>query len=358
MVVASSGADMFATRSADVDEDTRKELRFRPRSSAASTATMRSQRGASMAMSASSGEGQVSETLSGDAFAAAPAALSASGVFRPMPGVHRQVTGLFFPELDQLQLEGKPTSSRVWYAAIDTRPRGPFSATEMMSLAERGKVRDATMVWRPGFGSWRKVRNGDISTGEDLSWLRKVVLARKLREMDAAERAEETAQTGRMPKVQLTRSKAGGKKPTWLGGAAGMPPALPDDTDDVDATTMKLSEPWYGRRNDRREISLPFATLREPSAWRADELAALPKGARGTQRVPLTKRLPVPVAFVAVGVLAMATVIGVGSAVLELLDVDEPSALDTLAAGDAVTGDVVTLDVVTLDVDALDVAKP
>ncbi len=349
---------MFATRPADQDEDTRKELRFRPRSSAASTATMRSQMGASMAMSASTGEGQVSETLSGDAFAAAPATLSASGVFRPMPGVHRQVTGLFFPELDQLQLEGKPTSSRVWYAAIDTRPRGPFSAAEMMSLAERGKIRDATMVWRPGFGSWKKVRNGDISTGEDLSWLRKIVLARKLREIDAAERAEEVALTGRMPKVQLTRTKAGGKKSTWLGGTAGLPPALPDDTDDVDATTMKLRDPSYVKAIDRREISLPFATLREPSAWRADELPALPKGARGTQRIPLTKRLPMLVAVVAVAALAMATVVGVGSAMLELLDVDALVGAQPIADAPVAFENRVTLDVVTLDVVTLDVADP
>jgi hypothetical protein len=353
MVVASSGADMFATRSAGDDEDTRKELRFRPRSSAASTATMRSQMGASM-MSVSSGEGQVAETL-GDSFGfgGAPAALSASGVFRPMPGVHRQVTGLFFPELDQLQVEGKPTSSRVWYAAIDARPRGPFSATEMMSLAERGKIRDATMVWRPGFASWKKVRNGDISTGEDLSWLRKIVLARKLREIDAAERAEETAQTGRMPKVQLTRSKAGGKKPTWTGGAAGMPPALPDDVDD-DATTMKL------QRDPSREISLPFATLREPSAWRADELPALPKGARGTQRTSLGKRLPMPVAAVAMAALAMATVMAVGSALLHFVDVDMDATplVESTSAATVASTDVVTLDVVTLDVDTLDVATP
>lgn len=331
MVVATGGADLFATRARDADEDTRKEMRFRPRSAAASTSSVRaSAMGAAvMTMSASSGEGQVAETLSGEAgVPMVPAALSASGIFRPLPGVHRQVTGLFFPELDQLQLEGKPTSSRVWYAAIDARPRGPFSATEMMSLAERGKIRDATLVWRPGFPQWKRVRHGDIASGEDLSWLRKVVLARKLREIDAAERAEEVAATGKLPKVQLTRSKAGGKKPTWQGGAAGLPPALPDD--DVGAIEHRS-------HSGKHEISLPDATLREPSAWRADELPALPKGPRGTRDLAATTtRLPAPVTVAAAVLLAVATVAAVASSVLAVTDPATVVVVGADVAGDTI----------------------
>jgi predicted Zn finger-like uncharacterized protein len=166
----------------------------------------------------------------------APAALSASGVFRPLPGVHRQVTGLFFPELAELKSLGKNTASRVWYAAIDNRPRGPFSATEMLGLADKGKIRDATLVWRPGFSTWKKVKHGLVGSAEDLSWLRKTVLARKLRELDAQDRAQTRAQdraqdrVGIQP-VNLTRTSSGGRKSTWQGGAPGMPPPLPSDAD-------------------------------------------------------------------------------------------------------------------------------
>lgn len=159
--------------------------------------------------------------------AGVPAALSASGVFRPIPGVHRQVTGFFFPELEELRGEARQLqSSRLWYAAIQNRPRGPFAASEMIELAEKGKIRDATLVWRPGLSSWRKVRQGgEAGTAEDLSWLRKPVLARKLREIEARERAQ---QAGTIPAVQLTRTSVGGAQPSWSGGGTGLPPPLPE----------------------------------------------------------------------------------------------------------------------------------
>ena len=116
--------------------------------------------------------------------AAIPATLSASGLFRPLPGVHREVTGMYFPNLEEITRDGTVVTGRVWYAAVDHRPRGPFSASEMIGLAEKGKIRDGTLVWRPGFGTWKRVKHGEVGTREDLSWLRKVVLARKLRELE------------------------------------------------------------------------------------------------------------------------------------------------------------------------------
>jgi hypothetical protein len=210
--------------------------------------------------------------LEGGGAMAAPAALSASGVFRPVAGVHREVTGLFFPAL-----EGKAPSSRVWYAAIDHRPRGPFSAAEMLSLAERGKIRDATRVWRAGFASWTKVRAGS----KDLSWLRKVVLARKLREMDAQERAR--ARLGIAP-VQLVRTSAGKNHPSLAFaphavGVTGMPPALPDDAVD-----------------DLPPLSLHPSTFL-PDAWRIDDLPALPHKPRRIGRRLRASALAVPLAL-------------------------------------------------------------
>lgn len=272
------------------DDDTRKELRFRGR---ARPAAQLPRGGASMGIMAASDsmsdEGPIAETMGG--VMAVPAALSASGVFRAMPGVNRQVTGLFFPELDRLTLEGKQTTSRVWYAAVDGRPRGPFSASEMMGLAERGKIRDATLVWRPGYPSWKKIRHGDAPGSEDLSWLRKVVLARKLREMDAQERAQD--RLGIAP-VQLTRTSAGRNRPslapTWQGGAAGMPPALPDDADEVPA------------------LSLNPRTLLEPSAWRAEELPSVPRrlNARGTRRASRAFRVVMAALLMALASVALA----------------------------------------------------
>lgn len=152
-----------------------------------------------------------------------PAALSASGVFRPLPGVHRNVTGFFFPELEELKKLGQQTSSRLWYVAIGDRPRGPFAAAEVISLAEKGKVRDSTLVWRPGFGSWKRVKSGVAGSAEDLSWLHNVVQQRKVREREAQLEAER--RLGIRP-VHLSRSSAGRGGPRYQGGD-GMPPPLP-----------------------------------------------------------------------------------------------------------------------------------
>lgn len=266
MVVAESQRALQQASSADDkrlaadDEDTRKELRFQKKPAVTS-----SDAGLALAMSSAG-------SLPPHMAPGVPAELSASGVFRPMPGVNRQVTGLFFPELEELKSQGKNTSSRVWYAAIQNRPRGPFSAAEMIALAERGKVRDSTLVWRPGFSSWRKVKHGEQGTPEDLSWLRKPVLARKLKEMDAA---EHQAQRMGIQPVNLTRTSSGGRKPSWSGGA-GLPPPLPDDAHDEPVgpdgpLQLSFLTETHGERP--RASSSADAI---PFAWRADELPARP----------------------------------------------------------------------------------
>jgi hypothetical protein len=198
----------------DTDEDTKKELPLKRRSPPTIS----------------------TDSLQAEQHAAdAPAAISASGVFRPMPGVHRQVTGLFFPELEEM--DAKSTASRVWYAAIDARPRGPFSATEMVSLAEKGKIRESTLIWRPGFKTWLQVKS-EIS--DELSWLKKIVGARRQREREAQQRAEQ--RLGIKP-VSLTRTTSG-KKSSYVSGAPGMPPPLPEDAEDEHPALSSASFAW------------------------------------------------------------------------------------------------------------------
>lgn len=110
-----------------------------------------------------------------------PATLSASGIYRPMPGVDRRVRGV--------ALDPRRDLRQRWYAAIDGEPRGPFSEDELVRMAHEGRIRGRTLVWRPGFDAWTRIRS---QTGErdDLGWLRAVVVERKRSELIAAERAK------------------------------------------------------------------------------------------------------------------------------------------------------------------------
>jgi hypothetical protein len=207
----------------------------------------------------------------------APAALSASGIFRPMPGVHRQVTGLFFAELEAMDAPGSSGARRVWYAAIDARPRGPFSATEMIALAEKGKIRESTLIWRPGFKTWLQVKS---ELSDDLSWLKKIVGARKLREREAQQRAEQ--RLGIKP-VSLTRTSSG-KKSGYKSGAPGMPPPLPEDAEDENPALTSGS-----------------------FAWRAEEMPSLDRG-----RAPTVVRRRQRSTLALLGVVAI--VVGVAAA--------------------------------------------
>lgn len=239
-----SGARLTA---ANEDEDTRKEVR------AVRAGHSR----------ASSSGGGLAQQLSSQPDVAVPAALSASGVFRPMPGVTRDVTGLFFSDLDTLKREGKPVASRVWYAAIGNRPRGPFSASELISLAQKGKVRDGTLVWRPGFASWKRVKDGWAGDSEDLSWLRNVVSARIKRERDAEARARARG----IASLNVTRTSLG-PRPSRHGSAVWSMPDMPPLPADDDDAPVALAPP-----RERGERLVPFQ-------WRAVDTGVRAIGVR------------------------------------------------------------------------------
>ncbi len=224
------------------DDDTKKELRaVRKQAKAADT-------------------GLAHET-GAERDAVIPAALSASGVYRPVPGVTRDVTGLFFSDLDTLKREGKPVASRVWYAAINNRPRGPYSASEMISLAQKGKVREATMVWRPGFGTWKRVRDGYAGGAEDLSWLQNIISARLRREREAELRARAHG----IAALNVTRTSSG-PRPTHGSAIWSVPEMPPLPADDDSAPGVALA---------------PAPTERPvPFEWRAEESAVRAVGVR------------------------------------------------------------------------------
>jgi hypothetical protein len=119
--------------------------------------------------------------LSAAAAGPAPAAMSPSGVFRALPGVDRSVTGVYIPA-------GDGQAEREWYAAFGGRARGPYTRGELELLARRGRVRSSTLVWKPGFDGWKRIR-GEEEEHPDLDWLRNVVVRRKRREGKAARKA-------------------------------------------------------------------------------------------------------------------------------------------------------------------------
>lgn len=113
----------------------------------------------------------------------APAMLSTSGVYRPLPGVDRAVTGLHMPKL------AAAMPGRDWYAAFGGRARGPYSRVELELLAEQGRVRSSTLIWRPGFDEWRRVRAEGNPRDDELAWLRSIVEERKRQERAASDKA-------------------------------------------------------------------------------------------------------------------------------------------------------------------------
>jgi hypothetical protein len=102
-----------------------------------------------------------------------------------LPGVTRSVTGVTLPRPKLLKKKRDP---RMWFAAIDGRPRGPYSRAEIEALAELGHIRGRTRMWRPGFKGWVRVRTGNDES-EALGWVRDIVIARKRAEREAVERA-------------------------------------------------------------------------------------------------------------------------------------------------------------------------
>jgi predicted Zn finger-like uncharacterized protein len=104
----------------------------------------------------------------------------------------RQVTGVFLPLLSSTTSAHEGTAH--FWAAIAGRSRGPFTARELVMLAEKGRVRAGTLLWRPGASAWKPLKE---ITEFDVAWLRDAVARRKVREQEAA--AAALAQRGISP---------------------------------------------------------------------------------------------------------------------------------------------------------------
>jgi len=122
----------------------------------------------------------------------------------------RQVTGVFLPLLSSMESAREGTAH--FWAAIAGRSRGPFTARELVMLAEKGRVRAGTLLWRPGASAWKPLKE---ITEFDVAWLRDAVARRKVREQEAA--AATLAQRGIAP-IRIERQTV---RPTL--------PALPPD---------------------------------------------------------------------------------------------------------------------------------
>lgn len=133
----------------------------------------------------------VTDDLLPDAPGPEPAARSESGVYRPLPGVEREVTGMHLIAADDAE-------QREWYAAFGGRARGPFSREEMKLLARKGRIAGSTLVWKPGFGAWHRVQEHNHSGEHDLLWLRSLLETRRRRERKGALSAEAAAGITRM----------------------------------------------------------------------------------------------------------------------------------------------------------------
>ncbi|MDP2341305.1 MAG: GYF domain-containing protein [Deltaproteobacteria bacterium] len=187
---------------------------------------------------------------------ATPDAVSASG---GQQEVSRDVTGIFLPmmanvdDASPLELKAKAKSKAttsalpsgraaradVFYAAIEGRARGPYAAAEMLMLAQKGKIRASTLLWKPGCGGWKPLRH---VVDFDVAMLLDAVRTRKRREREAEALAER--RLGIVP-VRIERQTV---RP--LGRQM---PALPFDAafDFDDATAVPQLGP-------RQEISQPF----------------------------------------------------------------------------------------------------
>lgn len=163
---------------------------------------------------------------------AAPAQFSSSGGLQSTGGVSREVTGIFMGMLSSVEGDAAPSSSskasrsEVFYAAIEGRARGPFTSKEMLMLAEKGKVRAGTLLWKPGASGWKPLKH---VVDFDVAFLLDAVRTRKRREREAEILAER--KLGITP-VRLERQTVRPLKPS-----TGNAPALPFDAffDDADA---------------------------------------------------------------------------------------------------------------------------
>jgi hypothetical protein len=237
-----------------------------------------------------------------------------------LPGVQRQVTGFFFPELSALRAKGEQTSSRFWYVALRGRPRGPFSAAELVTLAKFGRLGGASMLWRPGFSSWARVDSSEPGGLEDLTWLLGVIEERRQRERAAEQGAQQ--QLGIRP-VLLTRSKTG-SAPAFLPSAEmatphGLLPAMFGGGNDASGAFI---DPLSGAPADPRPGAMVASAVDDASSggfsWQAE-----PSRVRTVVRVGRSMRNMALVlgASVAIGLVAGVLVAAAGAPWVRLIGV-------------------------------------
>lgn len=207
-------------------------------------------------------------------------------------GHSRDVTGIVMPMLSQANSAEATTRSRdVLYAAIEGRARGPFTVNEMLMLAEKGKVRAGTLMWKPGASGWKPLKH---VVEFEVSFLLDAVRTRKRREREAAMLAER--RLGISP-VRLERQTVRplSRSPSSASSGRSQPPGLPFDAffDDADAGN---------------QFATVASAISEPSMWRASPAAPSPKKATRVRPAFAVFALVVLVAVVTVAVLAPAAV--------------------------------------------------
>lgn len=90
----------------------------------------------------------------------------------------RNVTGMHFTYQQR-----EPLAQ--WYAVIGGRARGPFTPMEMLLLAEKGKVREGTHMWKQGLSTWHKSSDEVWNQDDHMKRVRKTIADRKMREHEA-----------------------------------------------------------------------------------------------------------------------------------------------------------------------------
>jgi predicted Zn finger-like uncharacterized protein len=105
-------------------------------------------------------------------------------------GASRDVTGVFMPMLASIDAPASEASERLFFAALDGRSRGPFTAKEMLTLADKGRLRSSTLVWRAGAAGWRPLK---LVSEYDVSWLLDAVKRRGRREHEHEDAALQKA---------------------------------------------------------------------------------------------------------------------------------------------------------------------
>lgn len=167
----------------------------------------------------------------------------------------RQVTGVFLPLLSSAEAAHEGTAH--FWAAIAGRSRGPFTARELVMLAEKGRVRAGTLLWRPGASNWKPLKE---ITEFDIAWLRDAVARRKRREGEAA--AAALAQRGIAP-IRIERQTVRATPPlpadAWENALSDAPSAIPQLVGGEATGSFEWRAPTLSGRARRRRTGRVIA---------------------------------------------------------------------------------------------------